>query len=257
MSGGDREQLRLFVAASRRRLSDLLGSLNWSEQRVMEATSKPIPEQNAEILEQLPPSCCSNPAFTVQLDDASIQKIIGSDTSQPIGATSFEDLQVALKAPNRLLIYQYVLQHTAKHPQFGDNAAFAELVGETKREGKKQRRHRKSKPTLKEELHQLVSLQMQALQRQWEQEKARKEECKKREREHRVREEEHGRREKDHRMRESKHGRREQEHREREHRYAGSRNRSCSRSPERQRHVHRHREEQDPRRHHHSHSTRH
>jgi len=252
MSGGDREKLRLFIAASRRRLSDLLERLNWSEQGVMEARSGHISEQKVETVEQLPASCCFTPAFSVQLDDASVQQIVGKNAGQPSGATCFEDLQVALNAPNRLLIYEHVLQHTAKHPQFEDNAAFAELVGETKREGKKQRRHRKSKPTLNEELHQLVSLQMQALQRQWEQDRARKQERKQREREHRKREQEHRTREQEHRMREQEHKKREWEHR-----HAGSRkrSRSRSRSPEKQRHGHRRREERKPHRHHHSYTS--
>jgi len=132
-------------------------------------------------------------------------------------------------------------------------------VGETKREGKKQRRHRKSKPTLNEELHQLVSLQMQALQRQWEQDRARKQERKQREREHRKREQEHRTREQEQRTREQEHRMREQEHKKREweHRHAGSRkrSRSRSRSPEKQRHGHRRREERKPHRHHHSYTS--
>ncbi|XP_037726522.1 matrix metalloproteinase-2 [Drosophila subpulchrella] len=257
MSGGDREKLRLFVATSRRRLGDLLERLNWSEQGVMEAKSGHILEHKAETVEPLPDSCCFNPAFSVQLDDASIQQIVGTDAGQPSGANCFEDLQVALNAPNRLLIYEHVLRHTAKHPQFEDNAAFAELVGETKREGKKQRRHRKSKPTLNEELHQLVSLQMQALQRQWEQERARKQERKQREREHRKREQEHRSREQEHRSRDQEHRTKEQQHRTREweHRHSGSRRRSRSRSPEKQRHGHRRREERKPHRHHHSYTS--
>ncbi|KAH8354860.1 hypothetical protein KR084_012598, partial [Drosophila pseudotakahashii] len=168
-SGGDREQLRGFVAASRRRLHGLLERLGWSEG----ATSEPKAEEKPEVLEQLPlpASCCANPAFSLQLDGSTLQQIIGTDAG---GIRSFEDLQVALSEQHRLLIYEHVLQHTAKHPEFQDNAAFAQLVGETKRERKKQRRHRKSKPTHNEELHQLVGLQMDALQRQWQREKERK-----------------------------------------------------------------------------------
>ncbi|XP_017064865.1 uncharacterized protein LOC108103758 [Drosophila eugracilis] len=171
MSGLDREQVRLFVADSRRRLNALLLRLNWSEQGVRGAGDQ-IPQDKAdestEMLEQLPASCCTNPAFSIQLEDKDIQQIIGGDEGQPSAtASSFDDLQAGLDTQEKLLIYEHVLKHTKKHPEFEDNAAFAELVGETKREWKKQRRYRKSKPTLNEELQHLVSLQMEALQRQW------------------------------------------------------------------------------------------
>lgn len=181
MSGEDvdekREQLRLFVTASRRRLHVILQRFGWSERRVMGAGSHRPQDKNgatkSEVLEPLPlpASCSNNPDFSIQLDDSTIQGIVGTERARRLlPAASFDDLQAGLDASQRLLIYEHVLQHTKKHPQFQDNTAFAEVVGETRRQQKNHRRHRKSKPTLNEELHQLVSLQMQALEKQWEQE---------------------------------------------------------------------------------------
>ncbi|EDV46702.1 pre-mRNA-splicing factor 38B [Drosophila erecta] len=179
MSGEDvdekREQLCLFVAASRKRLHAILKRFGWSERGVMEASDHILQDKDgataSEVL-PLPASCSKDPAFSIQLDDSTIQGIVGTGGARrlPLPAVSFDDLQAGLDASERLLIYEHVLQHTKKHPQFQDNAAFTEVVGETRRERKKQRRHRKSKPTLNEELNQLVGLQMQALERQWQQE---------------------------------------------------------------------------------------
>ncbi|EDX02135.1 transcription initiation factor TFIID subunit 1 [Drosophila yakuba] len=179
MSGDDvdkkQEQLRLFVAASRKRLHAILKRFGWSERGVMAASDHSTHDKDgataSKVMEPLPlaASCSTDPAFCIQLDDLTIQGIVGARRLL-LPAASFDDLQAGLDARQRLLIYEHVLQHTKKHPQFQDNAAFAEVVGETRRERKKQRRHRKSKPTLNEELHQLVGLQMQALERQWQQE---------------------------------------------------------------------------------------
>ncbi|XP_020803434.1 arginine/serine-rich coiled-coil protein 2 [Drosophila serrata] len=150
---GHRQQLRLFVDNSRSRLHALLQQLQWSEAGVKanhRSTEKALPKTD----EELPPSCCNNPAFSVQLDEVALQQILGTDASQD-------------GVSQRLQLYEYVLQRTAKHTAFeDDNAAFAELVSVTKRDQQKRRRHRKSKPTLNEELRQLVDLQMEALQRQ-------------------------------------------------------------------------------------------
>ncbi|XP_016977212.1 splicing factor U2af large subunit A [Drosophila rhopaloa] len=246
MSGGDREQLRRFVAASRRRLHDLLERLHWSEQGVLGEHQPTDDGHAAEISGDLPPSCCTNSAFSVKLDETAVQQIIGKDTVHPCAGSCFDDLQAGLSASHRLLIYEHVLQHTERHPEFEDNAAFAELVGETRRERKKQRRHRKSKPTLNEELHQLVDLQMQALQRQRQKELAHKEQH----RQHKERHREHT---------EQRH----QEHKEwnRDPDRSRKRSRSRSRSPNRQRHGHRRREEREPRSQHYSthrsHTSRH
>ncbi|XP_017029203.1 arginine/serine-rich coiled-coil protein 2 [Drosophila kikkawai] len=148
-----RQQLRLFVASSRNRLHALLQQLQWSEAGV-KADHRSTEKTPPKSTEELPPSCCNNPAFSVQLDRVALQQILGTDANKA-------------GAGQRLQLYEYVLQRTAKYPGFEeDNAAFAELVGVTKRDQQKRRRHRKSKPTLNEELRQLVDLQMEALQRQ-------------------------------------------------------------------------------------------
>ncbi|XP_017055169.1 sex-determining region Y protein [Drosophila ficusphila] len=177
MSVEDREQLRRFVDVNRRRLKAILKRLHWSEKGVMAAREGGQSSKNhakeEDVLgakELLPDSCCTNSAFSIQLDRTAIQRIIGKDTGQLNEAATFDDLQSGLNANERLLVYEHVLQHTKKHPEFEDNAAFAEMVSVTKRERKKQRRHRKSKPTINEELQQLVNLQMHALQMQWQKE---------------------------------------------------------------------------------------
>ncbi|XP_017110935.1 splicing factor U2af large subunit A [Drosophila elegans] len=259
MSGGDRdrEQLRLFVAASRRRLHDLLKRLHWSEEGVLGEHQSPTDEGLAsETLEQLPASCCTNSAFSLQLDSTDIQRIVGKGS--PVHPSSFDDLQAGLNASQRLLIYEHVLQHTAKHPEFQDNAAFAELVGETRRERKKQRRHRKSKPTLNEELQQLVDLQMQALQRQRQREQDHRDrhrehkDHRERHKEHHQKHKESHQKHKEHRERHQQLREHHQEHmeRHREQHRSRKRSRSRSRSPDRHRHGHRHREQQEHRRQH-------
>ncbi|KAH8408895.1 hypothetical protein KR009_003367, partial [Drosophila setifemur] len=154
-----RERLTKFVATGRARLLAILQRLQWSEEEERRENVK----QPKEV-EHLPLSNCTDPAFSVQLDDAVLKRILGTTISTP---SSFDDLQSGLNASQRLLVYEHVMEHTGRHPQFPDNAAFAELVGVTKREQMKQRRHRKSKPTLNEELHQLLHLQMDALRGQW------------------------------------------------------------------------------------------
>ncbi|KAH8317971.1 hypothetical protein KR074_006135, partial [Drosophila pseudoananassae] len=155
------EELRCFVATSRKRLHSILGRMSWTQEavrRVHKTDTEPV-----EHAAQLPVSCFTYPAFSLQLNAKDMRKIL--DKVVPCTST-FDSIQAVLDPRQRLLIYQHVIEHTGRHQGFQDNAAFSELVAGTKREQMKQRRYRKSKPTLNEELHQLVELQMQALERQ-------------------------------------------------------------------------------------------
>ncbi|KAH8273221.1 hypothetical protein KR026_001413, partial [Drosophila bipectinata] len=155
------EELRRIVATSRKRLHSVLGRMSWTQEavrRVHKTDTKPV-----EHADQLPVSCFTHLAFTLQLNANDIRQILEKDV--PCTST-FDSIQAELDPKQRLLIYKHVIEHTARHQGFQDNAAFSELVAGTKREQMKQRRYRKSKPTLNEELHQLVELQMQALERQ-------------------------------------------------------------------------------------------
>ncbi|KAH8326001.1 hypothetical protein KR067_012138, partial [Drosophila pandora] len=155
------EELRRFVATGRMRLHNVLGRMSWSEEgvrRVHRTCKEPV-----EHAEQLPASCSTNPAFSLQLNAEDMRQVLAKDVSCK---STFDSIQADLGPSQRLLIYQHVIDHTGRHQGFQDNAAFSELVAGTKREQNRQRRYRKSKPTLNEELHQLLELQMKALEKQ-------------------------------------------------------------------------------------------
>lgn len=157
----EQEDLRRFVATSRRRLRNILGRMSWSEEGVRRVHR--ICKEPVEDAEQLPVSCATNPAFSLQLNAKDMRQLLSKDV--PCKST-FDSIQTDLDPRQRLLVYQHVIEHTGRHQGFPDNAAFSELVAGTKREQNRQRRYRKSKPTLNEELHQLLELQMKALEKQ-------------------------------------------------------------------------------------------
>lgn len=107
------------------------------------------------------------PSHSVQLTAALQEQLLGKLPTITTPNT-FDELQAGYSASEKLLLYEHVIRSTPRQPVcFEENANFAELVATTKREHKKQRRYRKSKLTLQEEMHQLVELQMQALHKQW------------------------------------------------------------------------------------------
>jgi len=125
------------------------------------------PEVKDKIIEdtnELPPSCINSTKHSVQLDTTLLEQLIGEVRQPP---KTFDELQSNYTATQKLILYEHVLKCTpSQRVSFEDNANFAELVAVTKRAQRNQRRHRKSKPTLHEEMQQLVALQMQALQQQ-------------------------------------------------------------------------------------------
>lgn len=126
----------------------------------------PPQEEVTPTAEPLPPSCIDSPRHSVQLTAALQQQLLGKLPSKTV--ETFDDLQAEYSASEKLLLYEHVLQCTPRQRvSFVENANFAELVANTKREHKKQRRYRKSKLTLQEEMHQLIELQMHALHKQW------------------------------------------------------------------------------------------
>ncbi|EDV95298.1 GH17870 [Drosophila grimshawi] len=161
------QALRLYVASCRERLQQLLQRLHWTEQGPAVVGHEVQVGADVDV-EQLPSSCLEDPQHSVQLNLELLQQLLGpaARPTQLVNGT-FEDLQVNFTEPQKLLIYEHVVQRTLRQRQsFEEMANFAQLVADTKKAHKKQRRHRKSKPTLHEEMHQLVELQMQALQAQ-------------------------------------------------------------------------------------------
>ncbi|XP_030569696.1 arginine/serine-rich coiled-coil protein 2 isoform X2 [Drosophila novamexicana] len=158
------DELRQYVASSRAQLQQLLQRLHWTEQGVLQ--HRPIPTTDSLPVEaELPPSCSAPAEHSVQLTTAQLQQLLPQATR--LKANTFDDLQANFSAAQKLLIYEHVLSRTPRQrASVEQNANFAQLVAETRRAHRKQRRHRKSKPTLHEEMHQLVELQMQALQQQ-------------------------------------------------------------------------------------------
>ncbi|XP_064556239.1 bromodomain-containing protein DDB_G0280777 isoform X2 [Drosophila montana] len=169
------DELRQYVASSRAQLQQLLQRLHWTEQGVLQHHRPPIPATGSVLLaEQLPPSCSRPAEHSVQLTAAQLQQLLPElrPPQQLLEANSFDDLQANFSAAQKLLIYEHVLSRTPRQPPSCEqNANFAQLVAETRRAHRKQRRHRKSKPTLHEEMHQLVELQMQAFQQQQQQQR--------------------------------------------------------------------------------------
>ncbi|XP_032296470.1 uncharacterized protein [Drosophila virilis] len=161
------DELRQYVASSRAQLQQLLQRLHWTEQGVLQ--HRPLPTTGSLPVEaELPPSCATPAEHSVQLTAAQLQQLLPPATR--LEANTFEDLQANFSAAQKLLIYEHVLGRTPRQrASVEQNANFAQLVAETRRAHRKQRRHRKSKPTLHEEMHQLVELQMQALQQQQQQ----------------------------------------------------------------------------------------
>ncbi|KAM8720914.1 hypothetical protein ACLKA7_006886 [Drosophila subpalustris] len=165
MAADQQDALRLYVTNTKERLRQLLERLQWTEQGVLQKHRQPqAKDKCAEDFDELPPSCMNSTQHSVQLDAALLQQLLG-EVKRP--SQTFDELQINYSASQKLILYEHVLKCTPRQRvSFEENANFAELVAVTKRAQKKQRRHRKSKPTLHEEMHQLVELQMQALQQQ-------------------------------------------------------------------------------------------
>ncbi|XP_034119682.1 peptidyl-prolyl cis-trans isomerase G isoform X2 [Drosophila albomicans] len=161
----EQDALRLFIIQSKERLQQLLNRLQWTEEGVLKHR---VPSKFKETSEQqLPPSCMRTPQRSVQLSQDQLQQLLGKQHTETTTIKSVDDLQINYSTEEKLLLYEHVLERTPRQREsFEENTSFAQLVAETKRAHQKQRRHRKTKPTLHEQLHQLVELQMQAMIKQ-------------------------------------------------------------------------------------------
>ncbi|KAH8274896.1 hypothetical protein KR044_009352, partial [Drosophila immigrans] len=161
------DALRLYVSESKERLQQLLQRLKWTEQGVRQLHRATAKSEDIKQTQLLPPSCLTSTQYSVRFSHGQLQQLMGKHDETPI--TSFDDLQRNYSSAQKLMLYEQVLQSTGRPqpPQSCEESAhFAQLVAETKRAQQKQRRHRKSKQTLHEQLHQLVTLQMEALIKQ-------------------------------------------------------------------------------------------
>ncbi|KAH8387816.1 hypothetical protein KR093_009665, partial [Drosophila rubida] len=155
------DELRLYITATNERLQQLLKRLQWTEEGKHRTTEKSKDTEKTDQ-QQLPPICLPTSEYSVQLKQEEIQQLLGEHRQLEIN--SFDDLQFNYNASQRLMLYEHVVKKTPRQLQScEENANLAELVAETKRVQQQQRRHRKSKQTLREQMHQLVELQMQAM----------------------------------------------------------------------------------------------
>ncbi|XP_017850558.1 uncharacterized protein LOC108605400 [Drosophila busckii] len=164
--------LNLYVVQAKERLQKILQTFQWNEQKTRSTMQFPkalSSELELEPLEeQLPDNWANDTKYTVQLDAAKLEELLGSVEKSKLTAHSFEELQTHWTDAEKLLIYEHVMKSTPPPKQrFDDNVEFAEVVAVTGRVHKNRRRHRKIIPTLREEMHQLVQLQMDALERQY------------------------------------------------------------------------------------------
>ncbi|KAH8400004.1 hypothetical protein KR215_005208, partial [Drosophila sulfurigaster] len=161
----EQDALRLFITQSKEHLQQLLNRLQWTEEGVLKQHR--VPAKSKESEQQLPPSCMTTPQRSVQLSEDQLQQLLGKQHIETTTIKSVDDLQFSYSTEEKLLLYEHVLERTPRQREsFEENTNFTQLVAETKRAHQKQRRHRKTKPTLHEQLHQLVELQMQAMIKQ-------------------------------------------------------------------------------------------
>ncbi|XP_067635952.1 peptidyl-prolyl cis-trans isomerase G-like isoform X2 [Eurosta solidaginis] len=166
--------MQTFLEKSKNRLNQILKRLNWDIERTLAAKSaETINDHKNEVRsretdQELPPSCAISNSIITGVEK--LRKIV-ADVGKEI-PHKFADLQLNFTRDQKLAIYEHVVASTIKYtepelavPAFGDNTlSFAEIVAQKKRESKKRRRHRQSKPTHTEEVRAVVDLHMQALQ---------------------------------------------------------------------------------------------
>ncbi|XP_011177066.2 putative RNA-binding protein Luc7-like 2 [Zeugodacus cucurbitae] len=163
-----------FIDESKARLKEILKRLEWDAELDSDTnTTLNNEEQNETQLvldyePDFPPSCASENFIVTDADE--LRTVLGvPDKDVP---KRFSDLQLNFSRAEKLSLYEHVIANTKKctEPEvtvqsLGEGAlSFAEIVAQKKRESKKRRRYRRSKPTHNEEVRAVVDLQMQSLQ---------------------------------------------------------------------------------------------
>ncbi|XP_036338884.1 U11/U12 small nuclear ribonucleoprotein 48 kDa protein [Rhagoletis pomonella] len=171
--------LNAFIVQSKARLRKILERLEWSVCRkfflqiIVQGTDSEDATQNDVHVDfdsepEFPPSYATG--NFIKTDVAELRKIVNDESIEV--PRRFSDLQLNFKRQQKLAIYEHVVANTEKCSELALNVpalnegslTFAEIVAQKKRETKKRRRYRKSKPTHIEEVRAVLDLQMQALQ---------------------------------------------------------------------------------------------
>nr|XP_036215456.1 arginine/serine-rich coiled-coil protein 2 [Bactrocera oleae]XP_036215457.1 arginine/serine-rich coiled-coil protein 2 [Bactrocera oleae]XP_036215458.1 arginine/serine-rich coiled-coil protein 2 [Bactrocera oleae] len=163
-----------FIDESKSRLNEILKRLEWHiEPDTATDTALRNEKQNDKQLvidfePDFPPSCASDNFCITDVEE--LRKVLGvPDKDVP---KRFSDLQLNFSRTEKLSLYEHVIANTNKYTEpeitVGSldegSLTFAEIVAQKKRETKKRRRYRRSKPTHIEEVRAVVDLQMQSLQ---------------------------------------------------------------------------------------------
>uniref|UniRef100_A0A034VV29 Uncharacterized protein n=1 Tax=Bactrocera dorsalis TaxID=27457 RepID=A0A034VV29_BACDO len=166
--------LTAFIDESKSRLRKIFKRLEWNfEPDIAGNTALRNQKQNdiqlgIDFEPQFPPSCASG-NFTIT-DVEVLRKVL--DVPDKDVPKRFSDLQLNFSRTEKLSLYEHIIANTKKYTEpeitvqsHGEGSlTFAEIVAQKKRETKKRRRHRRSKPTHIEEVRAVVDLQMQSLQ---------------------------------------------------------------------------------------------
>ncbi|XP_054731257.1 pre-mRNA-splicing factor 38B [Anastrepha obliqua] len=167
-------RLRTFIEESKVRLRAILERLEWNVEKDFVLTpgevnaTKPDVQQPYDSEPEFPSSYPLGNSIITDVEE--LRKIVkDADAEVP---RKFSDLQLKFTRQQKLALYEHVVMNTEKYtgaeitvPDVGEGTlTFAEIVAQKKRDTKKRRRYRQSKPTRIEEVRAVVDLQMQALQ---------------------------------------------------------------------------------------------
>ncbi|XP_050331507.1 arginine/serine-rich coiled-coil protein 2 [Bactrocera neohumeralis] len=166
--------LTAFIDESKSRIRQIFKRLEWNFQPDI-ARDTALGNQKQKDIKlgidfepYFPPSCASDNFSITDVEE--LRKVLGvPDRDVP---KRFSDLQVNFSRTEKLSLYEHIIANTKKYTEpeitvqsLGEGSlTFAEIVAQKKRETKKRRRYRRSKPTHIEEVRAVVDLQMQSLQ---------------------------------------------------------------------------------------------
>ncbi|XP_020717908.1 probable splicing factor, arginine/serine-rich 7 isoform X2 [Ceratitis capitata] len=158
-------ELQEFIVESKARLQTILKRLKWDTEPKLDIKDTGCDDDSEP---ELPASCAAFNSIVTDVEE--LRKIVG-DTKIEV-PKKFSDLQFNFTNQQKLAIYEHVVANTKKCeepeitvPALGEEGlTFADIVAQKKRETKKRRRYRQSKPTHLENVRAMIDLQMQALQ---------------------------------------------------------------------------------------------
>uniref|UniRef100_A0A1A9VRT2 Uncharacterized protein n=1 Tax=Glossina austeni TaxID=7395 RepID=A0A1A9VRT2_GLOAU len=160
-----------LVQINKKKLQSILEKLNWSEAEIL---------RNFNTNSQVEIKCktIKNPRTSTFPESDRWKNSLNLHTSQLQGLLknskveaprNFAELQLNFTREEKLKIYEHIIENTSKVEEIvtakrnRNEISFAEIVAAKRREKRKKRRYRTSKPTHTEEVRALLNLQMQAL----------------------------------------------------------------------------------------------